>query len=162
MTDCAPRTQVTVEELRDILQESKGKTAEEGAPFLLDCREADEFAYTKVICFTLCAICACWAKQRSSQCSRGRAQTRARLRVVRHMTPTDTQVEGFELIPMSELATRVEDVPKDRPVFVMCHHGMRSMQVTRYLRTKGLRAVSNIEGGIEAWSTRIDPSVARY
>ena len=78
------------------------------------------------------------------------------------MTPTDTQVEGFELIPMSELATRVEDVPKDRPVFVMCHHGMRSMQVTRYLRTKGLRAVSNIEGGIEAWSTRIDPSVARY
>ena len=35
MTDCAPRTQVTVEELRDILQESKGKTAEEGAPFLL-------------------------------------------------------------------------------------------------------------------------------
>merc|ERR1719261_573630 len=41
--------EVTVEELRDILQESK---------------EADEFAYTKVICFTLCAICACWAKQR--------------------------------------------------------------------------------------------------
>ena len=87
----------------------------------------------------------------------GPAQRRAA-----HMTPMDTQVEGFELIPMSELATRVEDVPKDRPVFVMCHHGMRSMQVTRYLRTKGLRAVSNIEGGIEAWSTRIDPSVARY
>ena len=85
MTDCAPRTQVTVEELRDILQESKGKTAEEGAPFLLDCREADEFAYTKVICFTLCAICACWEKQRRSQCSRGRAHTWAPLSVVRHI-----------------------------------------------------------------------------
>ena len=85
MTDCAPRTQVTVEELRDILQESKGKTAEEGAPFLLDCREADALAYTKVICFTLCAICACWAKQRRSQCSRGRAHTWAPLSVVRHI-----------------------------------------------------------------------------
>ena len=72
MTDSAPRTQVTVEELRDILLESKGKTAEEGAPFLLDCREADEFAYTKVTCAAaLCAICAWWAKQSVPACPAG-------------------------------------------------------------------------------------------
>lgn len=72
------------------------------------------------------------------------------------------KVEGFELIPLSQMQQRYDEVPKDRPVYVMCHHGMRSMQVTRYLRTRGFRAVSNVEGGIEAWSTKIDPKVPRY
>ena len=39
---------------------------------------------------------------------------------------------------------------------------LRPTQVTRYLRTRGLGVVTNVEGGIEAWSTRIDPKVPRY
>jgi len=72
------------------------------------------------------------------------------------------KVEGAVLIPLSEMQERYDEVPKDRPVFVMCHHGMRSMQVTRYLRTRGYPVVSNVEGGIEEWSLRVDSKVPRY
>ncbi len=48
------------------------------------------------------------------------------------------------------------------PAVVYCHHGMRSLQATRWLRSKGLRQCWSMAGGIELWSTRIDPEVPRY
>jgi rhodanese-related sulfurtransferase len=79
------------------------------------------------------------------------------------------RIEGAELIPLSRFAEEVErrlgspDVDgDDRPMVVYCHHGMRSMSATRYLRQKGHRRVWSLRGGIEAWSLEIDPSVARY
>jgi len=54
------------------------------------------------------------------------------------------------LLPLSELAERVDEVPSDRDVLVVCHSGMRSMRATAALRRAGLRAV-NVEGGMLAW-----------
>jgi rhodanese-related sulfurtransferase len=54
------------------------------------------------------------------------------------------------LVPLSELADRVDEVPTDRDVLVVCHSGMRSMRATAALRRAGLRAV-NVEGGMLAW-----------
>jgi len=54
------------------------------------------------------------------------------------------------LVPLSELADRVDEVPADRDVLVVCHSGMRSMRATAALRRAGLRAV-NVEGGMLAW-----------
>ena len=54
------------------------------------------------------------------------------------------------LLPLSELADRVDEVPDDRDVLVVCHSGMRSMRATAALRRAGLRAV-NVEGGMLAW-----------
>ncbi|EKX34994.1 hypothetical protein GUITHDRAFT_155611 [Guillardia theta CCMP2712] len=72
------------------------------------------------------------------------------------------RIPGAIHIPLSEMKLRQDEVPKDKPVLVYCHHGARSMQVVRYLRTRGWRQVTNVEGGIEAWSVEIDPSVPRY
>lgn len=54
------------------------------------------------------------------------------------------------LVPMSELGVRVNEVPSDREVLVVCHLGGRSAQVTSALRQNGYRAV-NVLGGMVAW-----------
>jgi monothiol glutaredoxin len=54
------------------------------------------------------------------------------------------------------------DGPKDREVVVLCHHGMRSHRAAEELVQAGLRNVHNLVGGIDAWSTDVDPSVPRY
>ncbi len=56
----------------------------------------------------------------------------------------------------------LEALPKDTTLVFMCHHGMRSRNAAeRYLRA-GYTNVWNLEGGIDAWSSKVDPSVARY
>ncbi len=52
--------------------------------------------------------------------------------------------------------------PSDVPLVVYCHHGIRSFHVVAALRASGLRHARSLGGGIEAWSTEIDPSVPRY
>jgi adenylyltransferase/sulfurtransferase len=65
-------------------------------------------------------------------------------------------------IPLGELGVRWEELPRDGRILIHCHHGGRSLRATQFLRAKGLKAVSNVKGGIEAWSCRIDPSIRRY
>ena len=52
--------------------------------------------------------------------------------------------------------------PKETPIIVHCHHGFRSMQACGYLQSKGFTNVMNLAGGIDAWSTDVDPSVPQY
>lgn len=66
------------------------------------------------------------------------------------------------LIPLGELAERVDEVPDDgTPVVVYCHHGVRSLTGAAILRNAGLEALS-LAGGIDRWSLSVDPSVPRY
>jgi monothiol glutaredoxin len=51
---------------------------------------------------------------------------------------------------------------KDRPIVIYCHHGTRSRSFAQQLVNAGYRSVFNLEGGIDAWSTEVDPSVPRY
>ena len=61
------------------------------------------------------------------------------------------RVPGAVLVPMSTLADRVETLPKDRPLLVMCAAGRRSMVVAEFLGRHGFDSVTNVEGGIDAW-----------
>jgi rhodanese-related sulfurtransferase len=58
---------------------------------------------------------------------------------------------GAVNIPMSQLQRRVGEVPKDREVLVICEHGNRSVNVTRFLRAQGVARVLNVDGGTEEW-----------
>lgn len=60
------------------------------------------------------------------------------------------RVDGTQHIPLGELVERLDEVPRDRTVYVMCHVGGRSAQATQYLGAQGIDAV-NITGGIVAW-----------
>jgi adenylyltransferase/sulfurtransferase len=72
------------------------------------------------------------------------------------------RIEGSRLIPMNTVPTRLAEIPTDAWVLVQCHHGGRSMKVTQFLRSKGFTRVSNLKGGIDAWSLKVDPKVPRY
>lgn len=72
------------------------------------------------------------------------------------------KVAGATLIPLGEFTARAGELPRDKPLLVMCHHGGRSMQATQWLRRQGFDKASNVAGGIDAWSREIDPAVPRY
>jgi len=51
---------------------------------------------------------------------------------------------------------------RDTPLVFACHHGVRSQQAAEYFRQHGFRNLCNLQGGIDAWSRLVDPSVMRY
>jgi monothiol glutaredoxin len=57
---------------------------------------------------------------------------------------------------------RLAALPKDMPIAFLCHHGNSSRQAAEHFREMGFHDVYNVEGGIEAWSLEIDPTVPRY
>lgn len=74
------------------------------------------------------------------------------------------KINGSVLIPMSQIQERIGELEphKDSHIVVHCHHGGRSMNVTRFLVTNGYTRVQNLAGGIDAWSQEIDNTVPRY
>lgn len=74
-----------------------------------------------------------------------------------------THLDHAELIPLSNFSTRARPLVETKvPCIVYCHHGMRSLSATQWLRQHGLTQSWSMHGGIDAWSTLIDPSVPRY
>lgn len=64
-------------------------------------------------------------------------------------------------IPMGQIPARLDEIPQDRTVVCACRSGSRSAHIAAYLRSHGRDAV-NLDGGILAWSARIDPSIPQY
>lgn len=71
-------------------------------------------------------------------------------------------VPGARHIPMGLIPTQHSLLPRDQPIAVLCHHGMRSAMVADYLRAAGHTRVLNVTGGIDRWSVEADPQVPRY
>lgn len=71
-------------------------------------------------------------------------------------------VEGCELIPMNEIPARREELDTNERLLVMCHHGVRSMHVTAWLRNQGYEQVQSVRGGIDAWALEVDRQIGRY
>ena len=61
------------------------------------------------------------------------------------------RLEGVALVPMSTFATRFEELPRDRPLLVMCAAGSRSAAATAHLLRNGWTDVTNVAGGITEW-----------
>ncbi|MEK6613106.1 MAG: molybdopterin-synthase adenylyltransferase MoeB [Gemmatimonadota bacterium] len=73
-----------------------------------------------------------------------------------------SRLDRATLIPLGDLASRVDEVPRDADVVVYCHHGLRSARAVSMLRHGGWTRVRNLSGGIERWSIEADPSTPRY
>jgi rhodanese-related sulfurtransferase len=65
-------------------------------------------------------------------------------------------------MPMGDVPVRIAELPKDKPIAVMCHGGTRSGRVTKFLNENGYPNAVNVAGGIRDWSATIDPSVPDY
>ena len=70
----------------------------------------------------------------------------------------------FDLVrmPMAGIPARLNELPRDKPIACLCHHGARSAQVAYFLANQGFDAVVNVSGGIHAWAAEYDPTVPRY
>jgi len=72
------------------------------------------------------------------------------------------RLEDSRHIPMREIPQRLDEIDREVLTVVHCHHGPRSSQVVMYLRQQGYDKTINLDGGIDAWSLKIDSSVGRY
>ncbi len=72
------------------------------------------------------------------------------------------RIEGAKLIPLREIAGRADELQREQTIVVHCHSGGRSAEAVRLLQQRGFTNIYNLEGGIDAWSDQIDPSVPKY
>jgi rhodanese-related sulfurtransferase len=105
--------QITPPQLAEWLQDESRR-----APFLLDVREPNEFAY--------CAI------------------------------------PGSVPMPMASVPARMQELPDDTDIVVICHHGGRSMQVAIFLERQGFTGLINLAGGVAQWAQQVDPGMPQY
>jgi rhodanese-related sulfurtransferase len=72
------------------------------------------------------------------------------------------RIEGSRLLPMRQIPASLDSLERDRPLVVICHHGIRSEQVALYLDHQGFTAVHNLRGGVDRWARDVDPHMATY
>jgi rhodanese-related sulfurtransferase len=72
------------------------------------------------------------------------------------------RIAGSVLIPLGEIPSNLQRLENAEQVVFFCHHGMRSLDAAAWLRSQGVERARSMTGGIERWSTEIDPSVPRY
>jgi rhodanese-related sulfurtransferase len=71
-------------------------------------------------------------------------------------------IEPSAHIPMADIPSRIQELDPDKHIVVYCHHGVRSLNVTSWLRQQGFETVQSLRGGIDRWSREIDPKVPLY
>ncbi len=75
------------------------------------------------------------------------------------------RIEGAQLIPMQSIPAELQELEglaDDHDLLLLCHHGVRSLQVVSWLRAHGVENCFSVLGGIDRWSREIDPEVPRY
>lgn len=74
-----------------------------------------------------------------------------------------SKIAGSKLIPMGDITSRAhQELDPEEHIVVVCHHGVRSMSVTNWLRQQGFDSAQSLRGGIDAWSREVDPKIPTY
>jgi len=73
------------------------------------------------------------------------------------------KIDGSKHIVMGDIPARFnQELDPEDHIVVVCHHGVRSMNVTAWLRQQGFEKAQSLQGGIDRWARQIDPSVPVY
>ena len=72
------------------------------------------------------------------------------------------RIEGAKNIPMGDVPARVQELDPEEHIVVVCHHGVRSLTVTNWLRQQGFEKAQSMRGGIDGWARTVDPKVPLY
>ncbi|MES2885553.1 MAG: rhodanese-like domain-containing protein [Pseudomonadota bacterium] len=82
---------------------------------------------------------------------------------VRLLEEIDTVVINGSLhLPLHELPARHAELPRDKPLAVICHHGVRSETAARFLDKAGFTDTLSVAGGIDAYALTVDTALPRY
>ena len=71
-------------------------------------------------------------------------------------------IENSVHIPMGQITERKDELNHNDMIIVVCHHGIRSRMVAKYLVSNGFTNIINLGGGVDAWSNEIDSSMTKY
>jgi rhodanese-related sulfurtransferase len=71
-------------------------------------------------------------------------------------------IEGSTNLPMGQIPQRVEDLLESGEIIVICHHGVRSQQVIRFLQGQMTASLINLDGGVDAWAREVDRDMHLY
>ncbi len=72
------------------------------------------------------------------------------------------RIEGSTLAPMNTIPARARELDPETETVVICHHGMRSLQVGLFLERNGFSNLYNLQGGVNAWADQVEPAMPRY
>jgi rhodanese-related sulfurtransferase len=73
------------------------------------------------------------------------------------------RIEGATLIPIGDVPSRAhQELDPDDRIVVVCHHGVRSLNVANWLRQQGFEQAQSMRGGIDEWSRSVDAKVPVY
>ncbi len=72
------------------------------------------------------------------------------------------KIDPSRHIPMADIPARMQELDPDDHIVVYCHHGVRSMNVTAWLRQQGYERVQSLAGGIDRWAQVVDRHVPKY
>lgn len=83
-----------------------------------------------------------------------------------HEEVAQASLPGFKVLPLRQFGTWgsiiSDEFDPQKDTYVLCHHGVRSLQVAKWLQTQGFKKIFNVAGGIHAYSIKADPSVPTY
>ncbi len=71
-------------------------------------------------------------------------------------------IEGSTLVPMRQIGDHIHTLNNDDEIIVICHHGIRSRVVCRFLESEGFSNVINLSGGVAAWAKDVDHQMPTY
>lgn len=71
-------------------------------------------------------------------------------------------IDGSMNISMINIPSSIEELDPGKETVVICHHGIRSMQVANYLTDQDFNKVTSLEGGVDAWAKSIDQTMPQY
>ncbi len=71
-------------------------------------------------------------------------------------------IAGSNNLPMGQIPQRVEELADSAEIVVICHHGVRSQQVIRFLQSQMNASLINLDGGVDAWAREVDRDMPLY
>ena len=71
-------------------------------------------------------------------------------------------IAGSNNLPMGQIPQRVEELPDSGEIVVICHHGVRSQQVIRFLQGQMNATLINLDGGVDAWARQVERDMPLY
>lgn len=71
-------------------------------------------------------------------------------------------IPNARLVPMGSIPNRLAELDAQRETVVICHHGVRSYHVARFLEHNGFKNVINLSGGVDAWAKEVDRTMPLY
>lgn len=72
------------------------------------------------------------------------------------------KIEGSHLISLQNLLDEIDEIPDDKLIICICHHGVRSLNAAHLLYSLGKKTVANLQGGIDLWAKKIDKGLKTY